>query len=129
MFCMHVKVLQTVDLRGSVRHCPYCLLHKGRQWRQWRARITQQSHVDSSWRELHGALVSSVFAEIKLQLTFRGSLRTSLTPEPTYWESASLFILELNNSQLRIKQRNEDVLQKAMFTQIEMLEEVKFLLN
>lgn len=33
----------------------------------------------------------------------RLTLRTSLTPRPAHWESASLFILKLNNSQFRLK--------------------------
>lgn len=62
------------------------------------------------------ALIFSMFAAPHLH---RLTLRSSLTPRPSHWESASLFILWLNNSQLRL---DEAVLQKAGVTEVEVIE-------
>lgn len=71
----------------------------------------------SAW---HPGLVCVCWAKTAAHLQ-RLTLRTSLTPQPAHWERASLFILELNNSQLRLKQWSESVLLKAGVTQVEML--------
>ena len=76
------------------------------------------------WQLLEGAawrpgLICVCWAKTAAHLQ-RLTLRTSLTLKPTHWDSASLFIFYLNNSQIRLKQLSEAVLQKAGVTQVEM---------